>query len=56
MAELSNEEFRKSLFTTFRSRGVLEALKVSFQSWFILGYVHVGNNKLTFFFSYFFPV
>lgn len=29
MAELSPEEFKKSLFTTFRSRGVLEALKVS---------------------------
>jgi len=28
MAELSPEEFRKSLFQTFRSRGVLEALKV----------------------------
>ncbi|XP_027045828.1 oral-facial-digital syndrome 1 protein homolog isoform X3 [Pocillopora damicornis] len=27
MAELSPEEFKKSLFTTFRSRGVLEALK-----------------------------
>ena len=29
MAELSPEEFRKNLFQTFRSRGVLEALKVS---------------------------
>lgn len=29
MAELSHEEFKKNLFTTFRSRGVLEALKVS---------------------------
>ena len=28
MAELSSEEFRRNLFQTFRSRGVLEALKV----------------------------
>ena len=29
MAELSPEEFRRNLFQAFRSRGVLEALKVT---------------------------
>ena len=28
MTELSHEEFKKSLFQTFQSRGVLETLKV----------------------------
>ena len=47
MAELTNEEFRKSLFKTFRSRGVLEALKVSSSvlQWFILGDYHLINLK-----------
>ena len=47
MAELTNEEFRKSLLKTFRSRGVLEALKVSSSvlQWFILGDYHLINLK-----------